>query len=166
MLNDLKKLITDLRQELDTEKSKSKAAPDALAKEQIEAHIATARDEANKEAATKAQGSIDAMKTSMKEQFETAIKNRQMQMQAQVQQHLKTQMEKWRVTEQRYKDDIAALESKLSAATKQIEWHGQRLAAAPNAIQHSHQRPTKHAQEVSPQEMFKPSKRRRLDSFG
>ncbi|CAI9628825.1 hypothetical protein GT037_001813 [Alternaria burnsii] len=166
MLNDFKKLITDLRQELDTEKSKSKAAPDALTKEQIEAHIATARDEANKEAATKAQGSIDTIKTSMKEQFETAIKNRQMQMQAQVQQYIKTQMKEWRMTEQRYKDDIAALESKLSAATKQIEWHGQLLAAAPNAIQHSHQRPIKHAQEVSPQEMFKPSKRRRLDSFG
>ena len=166
MLNDLKKLITDLRQELDTEKSKSKAAPDALTKEQIEAHIATARDEANKEAATKAQGSIDAMKTSMKEQLETTIKNSQMKMQVQVQQYLKTQTEKWHVAEQRYKDHIAALESKLSAATKQIEWHGQRLAAAPNAIQHSHQRPIKHAQEVSPQEMFKPSKRRRLDSFG
>ncbi|CAN9141845.1 unnamed protein product [Alternaria alternata] len=166
MLNDFKKLITDLRQELDTEKAKSKSAPDALTKEQIEAHIATARDEANKEAATKAQGSINAIKTSMKEQLETTIKNSQIKMQAQVQQYLKTQMEKWRVMEQRYKDDIAALESKLSAATKQIEWHGQRLAAAPNAIQHSHQRPIKHGQEVSPQEMFKPSKRRRLDSFG
>lgn len=166
MLNDFKKLITDLRQELDTEKAKSKSAPDALTKEQIEAHIATARDEANKEAATKAQGSINAIKTSMKEQLETTIKNSQIKMQVQVQQYLKTQTEKWHVAEQRYKDHIAALESKLSAATKQIEWHGQRLAAAPNAIQHSHQRPIKHAQEVSPQEMFKPSKRRRLDSFG
>ncbi|KAG9193604.1 hypothetical protein G6011_03639 [Alternaria panax] len=166
MLKDSESLVAILRQGLDAEKSKSKAAPDTPTKNQIEALIATTRDEATKEATGTARGTFDTMTANLTEQFKMAVKTMRMQMKAQAEHLFKTNTDKWRLMEQTYKRNVAALELELSAATTQIELHRQRLATAPGAVQRSHQRPAKHGQEILPQEAFNPNKRRRLDSFG
>lgn len=162
MLKDSKSAIAELRQEIDAKNTKTKAAPDAFTKKEIEAHMATARAEAFKDVTAASQRNIDAMKAKMKEHIDTTVKTYQIQ----AQQFLKKRLDEQRLIEQTYKAKIAALESNLLTATKQIEQHRQGMEKASGIVQHVHQRPNKHGQQISTQEMFNPSKRRKLDCYG
>jgi hypothetical protein len=170
MLKDSKSVNTELRKQLDAEKMKPKAAPNAPTKEQIEAHIAAARAQVRAEAVRDAnaasQRTIDAMKAKMKEHIESVTKAHQKQVQAQAQQFVQTKLDPWRLKEQAYREEIAALKSKLSAAIERIKLDKQRLETASGALQHSQQKPAKRGQQISPQEISVLNKRRRLDSYG
>jgi hypothetical protein len=161
MMNDLKGVVSQLRQELDTERKIPKAAPDAPTEDQIQARIDAVKSEAIKNVTTAYQIKIDEANGKMKEYVEKQRSN-----QEQMQRQMQKKLDELRSKELALGQNVAALEAKLNFANKEIILGRQRLKIASRAMQSSPQRTAKRGPQISSEEMLDSNKRSRLDSFG
>jgi hypothetical protein len=181
--NDFRVTNAQLQRDLDAEKTKQKAAPDALTKDQVEARIVTVKADAVKEATITMQSKIAEARATIEEhakkQLSAAIKSNQLHMQEQMkkqfdeaiksardrmQQHLLMKQNEWSTKEVELTKKAVDLEAKLETVNKAARSGQQGREAASCTVPDNSQRPGKRVQRISSQDMSDPNKRRRLNS--
>jgi hypothetical protein len=182
--NDFKGKNAQLQRDLDAERSKQKAAPDALPKDQVEARIVTVKADAVKEATITMQSKIAEARATIEEhakkQLSTAIKTNQVHMQEQMKkqyneaiksardqmkQHLLMKQNEWSTKEVELTKKAVDLEAKVETVNKAARSGQQGREAASCTMPDNPQRPGKRVHQISSQDMSDPNKRRRLNSI-
>ncbi|KAI4671560.1 uncharacterized protein J4E78_000056 [Alternaria triticimaculans] len=155
---DLKSVIAQLRQEIATEKEKSKAAADASTMDQIEARVAAAKAEGFKEATIAKQSENAEYRKTIEEKATAhgAWIKKGIQMKAE--EYLRKKETEWRSEQTSLKQRAFAAEAALSAANKQLAIAHQPL--------NDGQRPPKRSQPTSSGSALESNKRRRLNEAG
>ena len=165
---DLKSVIAQLRQEIATEKEKSKAAADASTMDQIEARVAAAKADGFKEATIAKQSENAEYRKTIEEKATAHIAWMKKGIETKAKEYVQERETEWRSEQTSLIQRASAAEAALSDANTKLAIAQQRLIAAsvslpvPNDVQ----RPPKRSQPTSSQGAFDPNKRRRLNAAG
>ena len=166
---DLKSVIAQLRQDVATEKEKSKAAAAAPTMDQIEARVAAAKADGFKEATIAKQSENAEHRKTIEEKATAHVEWMRKGYQTKAQEYVQNKETQWRSEQTSLKQKASAAESALSAAKKQLAIAQQQPITAPAAshpLLNDAQRPPKRSQPSSSQGSFDSNKRRRLDAAG
>ena len=165
---DLKSVIAQLRQDIATEKEKSKAAVDAPTVDQIEARLAAAKADGFKEATIAKQSENAEYRKTIEDKANARVEWMKKGIETKAKEYVQKRETEWRSEQTSLKQRASAAEAALSAANTTLAIAQQR----PIAVSVSHpvpndaQRPPKRSQPTSSQGAFDSNKRRRLDAAG
>ena len=166
---DLKSVIAQLRQDIATEKEKSKAAVAAPTIDQIEARVAAAKADGFKEATIAKQRENAEYRKTIEEKATAHVEWSKKGIQTKAEEYLRKKETEWRSEQTSLKQRASAAEAALSAANQQLAIAQQQPMTAPAAshpLLNDAQRPPKRSQPSSSQGSFDSNKRRRLDAAG
>ncbi|KAI4652543.1 uncharacterized protein J4E79_008849 [Alternaria viburni] len=155
---DLKSVIAQLRQEIATEKEKSKAAADASTMDQIEARVAAAKADGFKEATIAKQSENAEYRKTIEEKATAHVAWMKKGVETKAKEYVQKREAEWRSEQTSLIQRASAAEAALSAANKQLAMTGQQLDDA--------QRPPKRSQPASSRGALESNKRRRLNEAG
>ncbi|KAI4682436.1 uncharacterized protein J4E88_005326 [Alternaria novae-zelandiae] len=165
---DLKSVIAQLRQEIATEKEKSKAAADASTMDQIEARVAAAKADGFKEATIAKQSENAEYRKTIEEKATAHVAWIKKGVETKAKEYVQKRETEWRSEQTSLIQRASAAEAALSAANTKLSIAQQRPIAASvsQPVPNDAQRPPKRSQPTSSQGAFDSNKRRRLNETG